>query len=103
MNLTECIQLTRKAHESLRSRTAGTRPDEQSSAAYRALKAGLDELWAAAQRHPDAKEIRNAIGKLTIDAEYFAGLNEGEGFRDAAEVWQRYNYLEETIGSNRSQ
>src|SRR4051794_15353177 len=98
MNLTECIQMTRKAHESLRSRTAGTLPDERSSSAYRRLKKGLDELWAAAQEHLDAQELRDAIAKLTIDAEYFAGLNDGEGFRDAAEVWQQYDYLDKTIG-----
>ena len=99
MNVTESIQMARKTHELLRSRVAGTPPDEQSAAAYRALKTALDELWAAAQPHPDMKQIRGAIGMLTIDAEYFAGLNDGEGFRDAAEAWQQYSYLEHTLGS----
>src|SRR5690348_7461355 len=92
MNLSECIQITREAHESLRSRTPGTRPDEQSSTAYQTVKKGLDELWAAAQQRPDKKQICNAIGRLTIDAEYFAGLNDNEGYRDASEVWQQYSY-----------
>jgi hypothetical protein len=99
MNLTECIQISRNAHELLRSRTAGSRPDQQGSTAYLTVKKGLDELWAAAQHRPDSKQIRSAIGRLIIDAEYFAGLNDSEGFRDASDVWQQYGYLEETIGS----
>ena len=79
MKSAECIQTARKAHEVLRSRVAGTRPDDQSSAAYRALKAALDELWTAAEEHSETKQIRGIIGKLTVDAEYFAGLNDGEG------------------------
>ena len=99
MNLAECIQTTRKAHELLRSRTPGTRPDEQSSTAYQTVKKGLDELWAAAQQRPDNKRISSAIGRLVIDAEYFAGLNDSEGYGDASEVWQQYAYLEKTVGS----
>jgi hypothetical protein len=57
MNLTECIQITRKAHELLRSRTGGTRPDEQSSTAYQTVKKGLAELWAAAQERPEKKQM----------------------------------------------
>jgi uncharacterized protein (DUF3084 family) len=99
MNLTECIRVTRNAHELLRSRTLGTRPDEQSSTAYQIVKKGLDKLWAAAQQRADNQQICNVIGGLTIDAECFAGLNDSEGFRDASDVWQQYGYLEETIGS----
>jgi hypothetical protein len=99
MNLTESIQITRNAHGLLRSRTPGTRLDEQSSAAYQKVKKGLDELWAAAQQRSDKKQICSAIGRLTIDAEYFAGLNDSEGFRDASEVWQLYIHLEKTVGS----
>jgi hypothetical protein len=99
MNLTESIQTTRKSHELLRSRTAGTRPDEQSSIAYQTVKKGLDELWEAAQKHPHKKQICSAIGRLIIDAEYFAGLNDSEGYGDASEVWQQYAYLEKTVGS----
>jgi hypothetical protein len=93
MKSAECIQTARKAHEALRSRAAGARPNEESSTAYRALKAALDELWTDAERHTEAEQIRRVIGQLTIDAEYFAGMNEGEGFHDATEVWRQYNYL----------
>jgi hypothetical protein len=98
MKSAECIQTARKAHVVLRSRAAGTRSDDQSYAAYRTLKTALDELWAAAEQHRETKQIRKAIGKLTVDAEFFAGLNDGEGFRDATEVWQQYTYLEHAIG-----
>ena len=102
MNLTETIRTAREAHEVLRSRTAGTRPDEKSSAAYRAVKTALEELWTAAQQHPDSKQVRGAIGRLTVDAEYFAGLNDGEGFREATEVWQRSTFLQQTVGAGKS-
>ncbi len=98
MNLHETIQITRDAHELLRSRTPGTRPDEPSSFAYQKVKKGLDELWAAAQQLLATKETRSRIGRLMIDAEYFAGLNDSEGFRDASEVWQQYTFLQETFG-----
>jgi hypothetical protein len=99
MNLTECIRVTRNAHELLRSRAPTTRPDEKSSTAYQTVKKGLDKLWEAAQQSADNKQICNVIGRLTIDAEYFAGLNDSEGFRDASEVWQQYIYLEKAVGS----
>ena len=98
MSLSKSIKTARGAHQLLRSRVAGTRPDEQSSAAYRTLKAALDELWAAADDYPETQQIRQAVGRLTIDAEYFAGLNDGEGFRDSAEVWQQYSNLEHLVG-----
>jgi hypothetical protein len=97
MSLTDCIQATRQAHELLRRRAAGTRPDEQCSAAYRTVKSGLDELWTAAQQHLAMQQLQAAIEKLTVDAQYFAGLSDSEGFRDAAEVWQQYAYLEGTM------
>ena len=99
MNLTEYIQITRTAHELLRSRAPGTCLDDRSSTAYQTVKKGLDELWAAAQQRPDNKQICGAIRRLTIDAEYFAGLNDSQGFRDASDVWQQYGYLQKTVGS----
>ena len=103
MNVNECIEMARKAHERLRARTAGIRPDERSSAVYNSLKSALDEIWAAAEQRPDMKQIRSAIEKLTSDAEFFAGLNDSEGFRDAAEVWQQYAYLKHAVGVAESQ
>ena len=99
MNLTQCIHTARNAHELLRSRTPGARPDEPGATAYQAVKTGLNQMWEAAQQRADKKQICSAIGRLTIDAEYFAGFNDSEGFRDASEVWQEYSYLEKTLGS----
>ena len=93
MHITECVETARKAHQSLRSRTPGARPDEQSAAAYKAFKTAVNQLWIVTQQYPDAQQIRSSIWKLTIDAEFFAGLNDSEGFRHAAEVWQQYTYL----------
>jgi hypothetical protein len=99
MKVTEFVETARKAHETLRARVAGTRPDDRSSAAYKTLKSALDRLLAAVQQRPDVKQIRNAIGKLTTDAEFFAGRNDDEGFRDAADVWQQYDNLKQALDS----
>ena len=101
MDLSKPLETARQSHELLRSRGAGTSPDEQSSA-YRALKNAFDELWVATQQRPDVKEIHRAIGRLITDAEYFAGLNDAEGFRDPAEVWQQYGYLAQAVGPEKA-
>ncbi len=99
MNIPEAIQTARKAHQHLRGRPAGVPPEQKSNAVYASLKAALDELWTAAERHRDAKQIRRAVVQLTVDAEFFAGLSDTEGFRDPAEVWQQYSYIEQAMDS----
>ena len=37
--------------------------------------------------------VRRAIRLLTVDAEYYAGLNDAEGFRDPSEAWGQYELL----------
>ena len=71
---------------------------------YRLVKAVLDQLWEAADR-PDAMaptvDIRRAVGRLTTDAEYYAGLSDAEGFRDPAEVMALYDMLERAFAGER--
>jgi hypothetical protein len=97
VNITECIEKARKAHVALRSRAGGTCPDEQSSLAYKTFKTAVNQLWAETPQLPNARDIRSSLWRLTIDAEFFAGLNDSEGFRDATEVWQQYTYLKQAV------
>ena len=99
MNIIESVDAARSAHQRLRARPGGASPDPQSSTAYASFKAALDQLWSAAERHRDTQEIRRALTRLTADAEFCAGLSDAEGFRDAAEVWQQYDYLEQAMAS----
>ena len=94
MNTTEYVHAARNAHQRLRSRPGGASSDPQ---AYSSCKAALDQLWAAAERHRDAREIRRTLTRLTADAEFFAGRNDAEGFCNPVEVWQQYDYIERAM------
>lgn len=94
------IHRARRAHEVLRSErpTAANLPAK--AEVYRGMKEVFDELWAAAGEGvvADPVEVRRVIRLLTADAEYFAGLNDSEGFRDPTEAWSQYELLERAFG-----
>lgn len=100
MKITEYIDTARSAHVTLRLQTEGNRPDENSSVAYKTFKTAVDQLWTETSGHPNSQPIRTSLSRLTVDAEFFAGLNDSEGFYDAAEVWREYEYLKQTIASH---
>jgi hypothetical protein len=68
-----------------------------SPAAYKAFKTAMNRWWVVTPQYPDAQPIRSCIWKLTIDAEFFAVLNDSEGFCDGIEMWQQYAYLRQAI------
>jgi hypothetical protein len=97
MRLADQIRMARQAHEELRASPPARRSLAEKADRYRAVKAVLDRLWEAADRPEgtaSAAEVRRAIRRLTVDAEYYAGLNDAEGFRDSAEVSGQYDLLE---------
>jgi hypothetical protein len=97
MSLREQIRTARQAHEELRSSPPARTNLDAKADRYRAVKSVLDQLWEAADRPgaaPLAAEVRRAIRLLTVDAEYYAGMNDAEGFRDAAEASGQYDWLE---------
>ena len=97
MNHASPFAVARVAHERLRRRVAGLRPDEKSTKDYSIIKTTLDGLWRVAVRFPDAAQIRQVIDRLRADAEYVAGLTDTEGFRAADEVSQQYSRLEQAF------
>ena len=97
MSLLDQIRAARQAHEELRASTPTGATLARKADPYRAVKAGLDQLWEAADQpgvEAFADDIRRAVRRLTADAEYYAGLSDAEGFRDPAEVWGEYDLLE---------
>jgi hypothetical protein len=103
VSLLDQVRAARQAHEALRSSQPAPANLDEKAGLYRAVKAALDELWAAADRPgvaAPAVEVRRAVRRLTVDAEYHAGLTDGEGFRDPAEVWGQYEWLERAFAGN---
>jgi hypothetical protein len=97
MGLLDQIRAARQAHKELRSTLPSRATLTRKADCYRAVKAGLDQLWEAADQPGgsySAEDVRRAIRQLTTDAEYYAGLSDAEGFRDPAEVWGEYDLLE---------
>jgi hypothetical protein len=97
MSLLNQVQAARQAHQALRSTPPAPANLDEKAGLYRAVQSALDDLWGAADRPGaagPAAEVRRAIRQLTVDAEYYAGLTDGEGFRDPAEVWGKYEWLE---------
>jgi hypothetical protein len=97
MGLLDQIRAARQAHQELRSSLPTPATLDEKADRYRAVKAGLDELWQAAAQSgvaASADDIRQTVRRLTADAEYYAGLSDAEGFRDPAEVWGTYDFLE---------
>ena len=104
MNVLDQILAAREAHEKLRASPPARATLGPKGEQYRLVKAVLDRLWEAAGR-PDAMastaDIRRAVGRLTTDAEYYAGLSDAEGFRDPAEVMALYDMLERAFAGER--
>jgi hypothetical protein len=92
------IRRAQRAHEVLRSErpTAANLPAKAEG--YQGMKELFDELWAAAGEAAHPVEVRRVIRLLTVDAEYFAGLSDSEGFRDPTEAWSQYELLERAFG-----
>ena len=96
MSVVVDIRAARRAHDSLRSCPPDAANLAHKADLYRVVKPVLDVLWTETDR-PDAalpaSEVRRAIRLLTVDAEYYAGLNDAEGFRDPSEAWGQYELL----------
>ena len=100
MAVRDQIRAARQAHEVLRSSPPVRANLAEKAELYRTVKAVLDDVWADADRPgaAPAAEVRRAVRLLTVDAEYYAGLNDSEGFRDPAEAWEQYELLERACG-----
>jgi len=97
MGVLDQIRAARQAHEALRSSPPARTNLAEKADLYRGVKVVLDDLWRAADlpgANASVAEIRRAVRLLTIDSEYYAGLNDAEGFRDPAEVWGQYELLQ---------
>jgi hypothetical protein len=95
VSLLDQVRAARQAHEALRSSLPAPGNLDEKAGLYRAVKSALAELWGAADRPgAPAAEVRRAVRRLTVDAEYYAGLTDGEGYRDPSEVWGAYDWLE---------
>jgi hypothetical protein len=97
MSLLDDVRMARQAHEALRSSPPSSATLAQKAERYRAVKAVLDKLWEAAERPGapvPAADVRRSLRRLTVDAEYYAGLSDAEGFRDPAEAIAQYDLLE---------
>jgi len=97
VSLTDRIRAARQAHEALRAEPPHSANLPAKAKVYQDVKALLDELRAAATGPGvagDLVDIRRAIRLLALDAEYHAGLNDSEGFRNPAEAWGQYELLE---------
>jgi hypothetical protein len=102
MGMFDRIRAARQAHQELRSSLPARANLAGKADHYRAVKAGLDQLWEAADQPgaaASANDIRRAVRRLTADAEYYAGLSDAEGFRDPAEVWGQYDLLERAFAA----
>jgi hypothetical protein len=98
VSLLDQVRAARQAHEALRSSLPIPASLDERARLYRAVKSALDELWGAADRPgpaASAAEVRRALRRPTVDAEWHAGLTDGEGYRDPAEVWGAYDWLEQ--------
>jgi hypothetical protein len=104
MNLMRRIREAKQAHQALRAEPATARNLAEKATIFKPLKALLDELWVATQTLPaqdrSVKALHTAIRHLIIDAEYFAGQNDAEGFRDPSEVWAQYALLERAFATS---
>jgi hypothetical protein len=97
MGLLDPIRVARQTHDALRSSLPSRTNLAEKADLYRTVKSVLDDLWKATDRPgtaTSATEVRRAVRRLTVDAEYHAGLNNSEGFRDAAEASGQYDLLE---------
>jgi hypothetical protein len=68
------------------------------------VRTALEELWGAADGPgvaEPAAEVRRAVRRLTVDADFYAGLTNGEGYRDPAEAWATYEWLERAFAGTR--
>ena len=91
------IRAARRAHQILREESPNAANITSKAAVYREVKDLLDELGVLEQGQVEP-EVGRAIRLLALDAEYYAGLSDTEGFRDSADAWTQYELLERTFG-----
>jgi hypothetical protein len=84
------LRAARRAHEALRAVPPSAENLAEKAALYRAVKAVLD----AAQEETDGGDLRRACLLLSIDAAFYAGFSDAEGFREARDAWAQYDELE---------
>jgi hypothetical protein len=96
--LADRIAAAREIHVRLRSIPVSVATLDEKRPLYDSIKTTLDELWLLLNDVSESttkKTLRSAIRALTVDAEFFAGLqNEAEGYREEGDVTQQYNVLE---------
>jgi hypothetical protein len=98
MSLIYRIAEARSAHEKLRQPSSGRRSQHELFAASREVTDSLEELRAAAKRHPQAARLWGTIARLTADAELQVVARGGtDVFPDASAVWQEYEFLEQAF------
>ena len=100
MSVVTRINEAKRDHEALRAEPAASGNLAEKALLCKRVKVLMDELWLATPQASSGKALRSAIRRLTIDAEYFAGLTDGEGFRDPAELWVQYELLETAFAGN---
>lgn len=97
-SLRERIRAARATHEQLRAVPPISENLNAKRSLYESLRELFDELWIAMESVPDrssAELLRSAIRMLTIDAEWFAGIQaDAEGFRDVTDLYAQYDLLE---------
>ena len=96
MGILKRIVAAHQSHVTLRSSLPSRTNLAEKADLYRTIKAVLDELWEAAEgpgTSASITDVRRAVRLLTVDAEYYAGLNDSEGTRDPAEAWGQYDLL----------
>lgn len=105
-SLVSRIVSAREAHARLRSVPVSADALEDKRPLYDSIKAALDELGLLLKEAPKdntTKPIRSAIRGLTVDAEWYAGIQgEAEGYRDANDVTQQYSVLENYLRTRSS-
>lgn len=100
------IRAARETHAKLRAVPPTSQTVIVKRPLYESLKSLLDELWVQTQQITDqrvAASLRSAIRGLTVDCEYFAGVQaEAEGYRNAADVSDQYDLLQHQFATNRT-
>jgi hypothetical protein len=81
------LHAAERAHRELRAEAPGT---DNPAAKAELLREILPPLEAAARALP---ELQETTERLRADAEFFAGLSDAEGYRDAHEAWLAYEDL----------
>ena len=99
MEFTQCLATARSAHETLRRRSPGKSADHESLCCLNQIRQCFDPMWELTRKNPQGHHMRQAIRRLTADAELYAGVGEAEGFTDANRVWDEYIFLEQVVAS----